>query len=202
MNKHIKVATADHPIHDLIVERWSPRAFADRPVEREKLQALFEAARWAASSGNGQPWRYILATKEQPEAFNKMLGCLMEGNVAWAQSAPVLMISVAQIVRENGRPNRHGFHDLGAATATLSIQALALDLYVHQMGGFFVDKARELYQIPEDFEAVAAIALGYLGDPDALAENHRERELQPRDRMSISEFVFENQFGQPSPSTA
>ena len=132
-----KVAETRYPIHELLRERWSPRAFADRMVEPEKLRSLLEAARWAPSSSNEQPWSFIVATKEHAGEYERLLSCLVEGNVRWAQHAPVLMLSVATLVFErNQKPNRHAFHDVGLAVENLIIQGTALGLFVHQMAGF------------------------------------------------------------------
>ena len=186
----------DHPVHDLIRRRYSPRAFADRSVEPEKLRRVFEAARWAPSAFNAQPWGYIVATKDDPEDYARMLGCLVEGNQLWARSAPVLIAAVATHAFEhNGKPNRHAFHDLGAATAFLTLEAMSLDLFVHQMAGFLPDKLREAYGLPESVEPVAALALGYAGDPNTLPESLRTRELQPGKRKPIGEFVFSGAWG-------
>jgi nitroreductase len=195
-----KPTDARYPIHDLIRRRWSPRAFADRPVEPEKLRSLLEAARWAPSSFNEQPWNFIVATRENGEEFERMLSCLVEGNVAWAKNAPVLMLSVAKLKFERtGKPNRHAFHDVGLAAENLVIQATALGLVVHQMAGIQVDKAREVYRIPEGYEAVAGIAVGYPGDPATLPEPLREREQAPRTRKPLESFVFTSRWGQASP---
>ncbi len=195
-----KPADAQYPIHELLRRRWSPRAFADRRVEPEKLRSLLEAARWAPSSYNEQPWSFILAAKDDPENFQRLLGCLVEGNQAWAQLAPVLMISVARLnFARTGQPNRHAFHDVGLAAENLVIQAMALDLMVHQMAGIYPDKAREIFRIPAGYEPVAAIALGYPGEPDRLAENLRQRELAPRTRKTLAEFVFTGEWGRTSP---
>ena len=189
-----------HPIHDLHRRRWSPRAFdPHRAVEPEKLRSVMEAARWAPSSFNEQPWRFIVATREDPEQFNTILSCLMEGNQAWARHAPVLMIACAAThLARNGKPNRHALYDLGAAVAHLTLEATALGLYLHQMAGFYPDKAREAFAIPESVEPVSAIAMGYPGDPSALPEDLRRRELTPSTRKPITDFVFERQWGQPA----
>ncbi len=194
-----KSAQTEFPIDDLLRRRWSPRAFSDRPVEPEKLRCLLEAARWAPSSYNEQPWAYLVATREDPEEYARMLSVLVEGNIAWAQRAPVLMLSLARLNFErNGRPNRHAFHDVGQATANLVTQATALGLFVHQMAGFHAEKARELFSIPEGWEPVAAIALGYPGDPESLPEPLRERELAPRTRKPLEQFAFAGRWGQAS----
>lgn len=195
-----KLAAAQYPLHELIVRRWSPRAFAGRSVEPATLARLLEAARWAPSCFNEQPWRYLVATRENPAEFERMLGCLMEGNQVWAKHAPVLMISVAKLAfAHDGKPNRHAFHDVGAASAFLTFQATALGLYVHQMGGIYVDRARETYAIPEGFEAVAGIALGYLGDPSMLPDAMRERELAPSSRQPLEGMVFAGRWGEKFP---
>ena len=195
-----KLAETRYPIHELLRERWSPRAFADRMVEPEKLRSLLEAARWAPSSFNEQPWSFIVATKQHPGEYERLLSCLVEGNIRWAQHAPVLMLSVARLAFErNQKPNRHAFHDVGLAVENMVIQATALGLAVHQMAGFHVDKARELFSIPDGHEPVAALVLGFPGDPAGLPEDLRERERAPRTRKPLESFVFSGQWGQPSP---
>jgi len=198
-----KPADAQYPIHDLIKRRWSPRAFSDRPVEPDTLRSLLEAARWAPSSNNEQPWNFIVATKDNQTEFSQLLSCLVEGNSLWAQHAPVLMVSVARMsFEDDGKPNRHAFHDVGQAVANLIVQATALGLAVHQMAGFHPDKVRELYGVPKEFEPVAAIALGYPGDPQSLPDKLRTRELAPRERKHIAEFVFTGRWGRTSPVVA
>ncbi|MGH7382058.1 MAG: nitroreductase family protein [Candidatus Methylomirabilales bacterium] len=194
-----KLAETRYPIHELLRERWSPRAFADRMVEPEKLRSLLEAARWAPSSFNEQPWSFIVAIKEHPGEYERLLSCLVEGNVRWAQHAPVLMLSVAKLVFErNQKPNRHAFHDVGLAVENLVIQGMVLGLFVHQMAGFHADRAREVYGIPEGYDPVAAMAIGYLDDPGRLPDDLREREVAPRIRKPLESFVFSGQWGQPS----
>lgn len=185
------------PIHELLSERWSPRAFDSRAVEPEKLRSLFEAARWAASSYNGQPWYFIVATRDDPENFNRVLESFVEFNQGWAKTAPVVGLSVAGLKFENnGQPNRHAFHDVGQAAANLALQATSLGLQIHQMAGILPDKARELFSIPEGYEAVAGFALGYPGDPASLPDQLRERELAPRVRKPLKSFVFQGKWGQ------
>lgn len=196
-----RLSDTDHPIHDLLLKRWSPRAFASRSIEPEKLRAILEAARWAPSCFNEQPWSFLVATKNDPEEFARMLSCLVEGNQKWAKSAPVLMISVAaRNFKRSSQPNRHAFHDVGLATENLLLQATALGLQAHPMAGFSPEKARELYGIPEDSEAVAAIAAGYPGDPQSLPEDLRKKELAPRTRKPLQDFVFTARWGQSSSS--
>lgn len=194
-----KTARTSRPIHPLLSQRWSPRAFADRPVEPARLVALLEAARWAPSSYNEQPWHFIVAPRVETESFDRLLGCLSRGNASWAGKAPVLMLAVAQLVDEDGDPNRHAFYDVGQAVAQMALQALDLGLYMHQMAGFDVEKAQQVFAIPTQFEPAAAIALGYLGDPAGLPERYREGEVRPRSRKPLAEFVFAGQWGQASP---
>jgi nitroreductase len=195
-----KPADAQHPIHDLFKRRWSPRAFSDQPVEAEKLRILFEAARWAPSSNNEQPWRFIVANKDNETEWNRLLACLVEGNRTWAYRAPVLILSVASLnFEDDSTPNRHAFHDTGMAVENLVLQATALGLSAHQMAGFDVEKARVDLKIPSGYEPVAMIAVGYPGDPAQLSDRLRAREAQPRIRKPLTEFVYSATWAQPSP---
>lgn len=195
-----KLADTQYTIEDSLRKRWSPLAFSDRMIENEKLLSVLEAARWAASSYNEQPWSFIIATKENSVEFEQLLSILAEGNQEWARTAPVLMLSVAKLYFErNGKENRHAFHDVGAASAGLAIQAAALDLFVHQMAGFDVPKAKEVYKIPTDYEPASAIALGYLGDAQTLSESLQKRESNPRTRKPLDKFVFSNTWNQTAP---
>src|SRR3984957_16309175 len=200
MSHHKRPAPTAVPVNDLITHRWSPRAFDGRPVEPEKLRALFEAARWAASSYNAQPWSFIVATKDDPENYKRVLDTFVEFNQTWAKNAPVVALSVAaHKFPHNGEPNRHAFHDVGQAAANLATQATALGLQVHQMAGILPDKARQVFGIPEGYEAVAGIAMGYPGDASSLPDHFREKEQAPRERKALSSFVFEGEWGKPSP---
>jgi nitroreductase len=193
-----KPADTQHPIHDLLKRRWSPRAFSDQPIEAEILCMLFEAARWAPSSNNEQPWRFIVANKDNETEWNRLLACLVEGNRKWAYRAPVLILSVASLnFQEDSTPNRHALHDTGMAVENLVLQATALGLSAHQMAGFDVEKARADLKIPSGYEPVAMIAVGYQGDLNSLPDRLRERELQPRSRQPISEWTFSGQWGDP-----
>ena len=185
----------DPGIHDLLKQRKSLRAYSDRRVESDKLRRIFEAARWAPSASNEQPWRFIVATSDNTEEHARVLSAIKEGNQTWAKLAPVLIITTAAKVRADGRENRHAFHDVGQAVAHLSVQALEEGLYLRQMGGFDPDKARELLGIPDDIEPVTAIALGYPGDPENLPDQLREREAAPRTRKPLSEIVFVGKWG-------
>ena len=186
-----------YPINPLLQKRWSPRAFDTRPVEAHRLASLLEAARWAMSSSNGQPWRYLIATNENPAEYDRMLGCLVEKNQQWARTAPVLMVSVAHTVFEhNGVPNRHAAHDVGAASAMMAIEAESLGLHMHQMGGFDANKVIQEYGLPEHFEPMAAIAIGYLGSPESIPEGFRKGEVTPGVRKPVSDFAFTKKWGE------
>ena len=192
-----KPASARHPIHELIRDRWSPRAFLDKPVEPAKLLSILEAARWAPSSSNEQPWFFLVARKEEPEAYEKLLGCLVEANQAWAKAAPVLMISVVKKnFDKNGTPNRCAFHDVGLASENMTLEAVAQGLATHGMGGIEVDKIREAYGLPENCVAMAGWAVGYAGEPDMLEGQLKERELAPRVRKELPKFVFGATWGE------
>ena len=192
-----KPADNQYPIHELIKQRWSPLGFNIRPVEPEKIASLLEAARWAASCFNEQPWFFIVATQDNAQEYEKLFSCLVEANQTWAKDAPLLMLSVAKLsFTRNNKPNRHALHDLGFAVGNLTLQAQALGLFVHQMGGFDADKARTLYSIPEDYEPVAAIAIGYPGNLSQLDEDLQQRELSPRSRKPLTEFVFRGNWNQ------
>jgi nitroreductase len=189
-------APVEFPVNELIQNRWSPRAFSDKPVPQEVLRSLFEAARWAPSSSNEQPWAYIVATKDDTENFEKSLGALVEFNANWARKAPVLVIAVAQLAfAKNNAPNRNAQYDVGAASLQLSIEATARGLFVHQMAGFDPETAREAYDIPQGWEAIAAMAIGYPGDASSLPEPLQSREKAPRSRKRIREFVMSGQWG-------
>ncbi len=196
----IKKAQTDYPIQQVLAERWSPYGFVNRPVAEADLCSLFEAARWAASSYNEQPWSYIVATKENPEEFARLLSCLVEPNQAWARTVPVLALGVISLeFARNHKDNRVAAHDLGLASANLVVEATARGLSVHQMAGIHPDKARELYQIPEHTEAWTALAIGYKADPAHLPDAIKERDLALRQRKPLSQFVFAGKWGNPSP---
>jgi len=195
-----KPASTKYPIHELIQDRWSPRAFGERPVEPGMLHRLFEAARWAPSSFNEQPWGFIVASREDEEAHLRVAECLLEVNREWAELAPVLMVSVAKLTFDrNDKPNRHAYHDLGQAVALMLVQATDLELVAHQMGGFDQDKARATLEIPDNYDPVAVIALGYPGDGEKLPVELQKREYEPRERKDSRDFVWSGTFGNPMP---
>lgn len=191
-----KPATTDFPVHELIRNRWSPRAFSDKAIEPAILASLFEAARWAASSFNEQPWAYIVATKDDKVNFDKILGTMVEFNAGWAKNAPALAIAVSKLAfAKNQKPNRNAQYDTGAASGLLSIEATARGLAVHQMAGFDPEKARQTFGIPAGWEAIATMAIGYPGDPESLPQPLKDRELAPRTRKPIREFVMAGSWG-------
>lgn len=191
-----KVASTDHPVHDLIKSRWSPYGYSDKPVAEDDLLSLFEAARWAASSYNEQPWSYIVATKDDPEEFERLLGCLVEGNQPWARHAPVLVLCVATMkFKRNDKPNKAAIHDLGLAAGNVCFEATARGLFVHQMIGILPDVARQTYSIHAGSEAVTAMAIGYAADPETLSDQIKERDTTPRQRKPLFEFVFSGKWG-------
>ena len=183
----------EYPVTRLIEERRSRRAFSSQPIETEKIRSLFEAARWAPSSMNEQPWAYLYATQQQPELWNKLLETLNESNRVWAKHAPLLILSMARktLIR-NGAVNGAARYDVGAANAFLSMQATQLGLNVHQMGGFDRQKAIENLNIPETHEPMVIMAVGYLGSTENLSENLKTREVAPRERYT-QEFFVRNQ---------
>jgi nitroreductase len=193
-------APVGEPIHEILSHRWSPRAFDNRAVEPEKLRSLFEAARWASSCTNAQPWFFIVADKHSdPESFQRALECLVELNQAWVKNAPVIAFSVARLNFENGKLNRHAWHDVGQASTNLAIEATHLGLQIHQMAGIDAEKAQRAFGVPQGYEVVAGMAIGYPGDPQSLPDQLREREVGPRVRKPLDSFVFSGTWGQPSP---
>jgi nitroreductase len=196
----LKTAVPEHDVLPVFAERWSPRAFASRRVAPEKIRRMLEAARWTMSSFNEQPWRYVVASRhDDPDGYEQLLHCLNEWNREWAQNAPVLMMSFyKETFSENGDPNRCAPHDVGAASAALTFQATSMDLYVHQMAGILKDVARETYDVPDDFEPMAGLAIGHLGAPEMLGEDKQESEEAPRSRKSLDQFVFEDTWDAPA----
>jgi len=189
----IKHAPTSAGILDIIAKRWSPRAFSDQPVSGEDLQTIFTAASWAASSTNEQPWRFLFGRRGDA-TFAKILDSMVESNQVWARHAPVLLLSVGKNIFSpgpySGAHNPYALHDTGAASAYLALQATALGLYAHGIGGFDHERARAHFNIPAEFEIGACWAIGYLGDPESLPDALKAREIMPRSRKPIAEFVF------------
>jgi nitroreductase len=183
---------------DAIERRKSAMAYDDRIVPAPILRQVFEAARWAPSSFNEQPWRFVVGTRDDPESHQRVASCLSQGN-AWAREAPVLIVGLASTsLSRNGRPNAYHAHDLGLALENLLIQATALGLASHPMGGFDKDRAAKVLRVPENYRPVTMVAIGYPGDPAMLSPKDRERELGPRQRKSLDDLVFAGRFGEPA----
>jgi len=195
-----KIASTQVGVHDLIARRWSCRAFdASKPVSREQIVALLEAARWAPSCFGDEPWRFIVWDRNSDEAaWQKAFACLGEWNQNWVKNAPVLMLSTAySLFRKNGTPNRWGQHDTGAASENLCLQAVASGLMAHQMGGFDEEKTRLAFNIPKEFALMAMIAVGYQGEPEVLNDELKGLELAARVRTPLGEHFFEGDWGVP-----
>ncbi len=193
-----KAIDTAQPIHDLLASRWSGRAFdPTRPVERGKLTAMLEAARWAPSCYGDQPWRFIVWEKARDEAgWRRALDCLAAGNKPWARQAPLLMLACADsVLTHDGSPNRWGQYDTGAAAISLALQAAAQGLMVHQMGGFDSDRARREFRIPDRYTPMAMIAAGYQLPEHAIPAELREREYAPRARRPLTEIFFQSTWG-------
>lgn len=198
-DEHPKVAAAEHEILDVIRHRWSPRAFdpaAD--VSDAELRSLFEAARWAPSSANEQPWRFVVATaRRNPAAFAALLDTLESRNHAWARHVSALVLVAIRLTFErNGAPNAMAWWDAGQAVGFLSLQATSMGLATRQMAGFDVERARTACNVPAQFEPAIVLAIGRAGDPDHLeVEKHRAAERQPRERRPLEAFVFDGTWG-------
>ncbi|HEY6282143.1 MAG TPA: nitroreductase family protein [Burkholderiales bacterium] len=195
-----KKAQTSVAIHDLMARRWSPRAFDNnRPVSHEQIKSLLEAARWAPSCFGDEPWRYLLwDRKRDPAGWQKAFECLAGGNQIWVKNAPLLMASIAgSQFAHNGKPNRWAQHDTGASSMSLVLQAVALGLAAHQMGGFDADKLRERFAIPTGYTPMAMIAVGYQANADILEGEIKERELASRARKPLGEKFFEVTWGVP-----
>ena len=191
-----KDADAEHPLHELLRRRWSPRAFVEKPIAEADLLSLLEAARWSPSCINEQPWGFLIARRQDTARFAEMTGCLAESNQVWARRASLLMISAAKrTYTRDGKDNPVHLYDLGQSVAHLTVQATVLGLSVHQMRGFNIERAIEVYGVPADYELASAIAIGYVAAAETLPDRLRERELLPRDRKPITEFTFSGRWG-------
>lgn len=186
----IKEAITKYPVHDLILKRWSPRAFATTPVSQSQLDTILTAASWAPSSGNEQPWRYITALKENEKGFSALLNCLLPSNAVWVKNAPALLLCYTKLTyTKSGKDNVNAFHDAGLANQNLLLQAVSMKIYGHAMEGFDKAKAVHDFKLSSDFQPVCMIALGYLGEAENLDEPYKTRELTPRMRKALDEFV-------------
>jgi nitroreductase len=200
MSVHPKYAQPDHDVLDVIRKRWSPRAFnPTRDVSHTELRRLFEAARWAASSFNEQPWRFLVCSRhDTPTAHHALLAALTARNQSWAAAAPVLsLVAIRTTLERNEAPNTHAWYDTGQAVGFLTLQATSQGLSMRQMEGFDRDAARAALDVPPPFDPAVVIAIGYAGDPDTLVhEPHRAAETAPRRRRPTSEFVFAGKWGE------
>jgi len=198
----IKKAQPDHPVADSIAKRWSPYVFADRAVPLEELLSLFEAARWAPSSYNEQPWHYIVATQDDRPGFERVLSCLVEPNREWARHAPVLALGVVSLrFTRNKKPNAAAEHDLGLASANLTLEATRRGIAVHQMIGILPERAVEVFDVPEGFRVLTGLAIGYPGENPAVESKFEDRDSKARDRRPLAEFVFSGAWGRPYDGT-
>jgi len=186
----IKTAATDYNIEGVLKERWSPRSFWEKPIAQEDLNRLFEASRWTASSFNAQPWRFYYAHRDTP-GFDTIFECLKKPNQGWAHRASVLMIACTHTVfGHSGKENNHAVYDLGQSVFAMTVQAESLGIKVHQMAGFFPEKATELLNLPEDIKPVTAIALGYNGPAERLPANLQKKETEERARLKVEEFTI------------
>lgn len=192
-----KRAQTDYAIHPVLINRWSPRAFDGNPVEKDKIDRMFEAARWSPSASNEQPWRFIVGFKGD-ETYQKIFDTFVEFNQLWAITAPVLVLTIGytKSLKNLGQPNPTYTYDVGQAVAHLSFQAHADGLYVHQMVGFDAAKAEKIFDVATDFKVLTAIAVGYIGDPEILHPNLKVMEYDKRVRRPVSETVFTGKFGE------
>ncbi len=196
-----KPAITQTPIHELIAARWSGRAYdATRPVSQTQVIALLEAARWAPSCFGDQPWRLIVWDKNTDAAsWQQAFDCIVPGNQSWVVDAPVLVLAIADsLFTHNGKPNRWAQYDTGAAVENLCLQAEALGLMAHQMGGFDPDKARTAFGIPEQYTPMAMVSVGYPAAPATFSAEVAERENAPRSRRPLGELFFSGSWGKPA----
>jgi nitroreductase len=194
-------AATSVPIHELLAKRWSPRAYdAGKPVSRAQIAALLEAGRWSPSCNGDEPWRYLVWDKSRdPQGWQKAFDCLSESNQKWVKNVPLLMLSCAgSVFAHNGKPNRWTQHDTGMASLSIALQAVALGLIAHQMGGFDADKARAAFGIPAEYTPMSMIAVGYQAEADVLDEETKAKELRPRGRKPLGERFFEGGWGKPA----
>ncbi|MBL7998016.1 MAG: nitroreductase family protein [Candidatus Kapabacteria bacterium] len=185
----LKRAHTVHTIHELLAMRWSPRSFAETPVSETDMNTILEAAAWAASGGNGQPWAFIYGLRGS-KTFGMILSALNPSNQAWAQNAGALVLCLARVMNAEGKPSRLALHDTGSAMTTMLLQGTAMGIYGHPMGGYNMEQMREQFSIPQQYETAAVVAMGYVGSPDALSEHNRTREIEPRTRKPLADYAF------------
>ncbi len=190
-----KAIISEYKINSLITYRWSPRAFIDKPIEKDRIQSILEAARWAPSAFNEQPWRFIVGIKGD-ETYERVLETLVEWNQKWAGKASMLVVNIAKkTFSKNGKQNVTFKYDLGQAVAFMCLEAMNQGVYSHQMSGFSPEKADELFHIPDDYQAVSVTAFGYYGDPDQLPEEMYKSEIEERSRQHIDKMIYASEFG-------
>lgn len=195
-----KPAITQAPIHDIIANRWSPRAYdANKAMTKAQIISLLEAARWAPSCFGDEPWRFIVWDKNQDaQAWEKASACLVPGNEEWAKDAPVLVLICAnKLFSHNQKPNRWSGYDTGAAAVSLCLQATSMGLITHQMGGFDGEKTRAAFGIPDQIEMMSMLAVGYAANADTLSDELKERELAARKRRPIGELFYDGAWNQP-----
>ena len=194
----LKLAPANEDILPVMRSRWSPRAFSDRQVAKADLRRIFEAARWAPSSFNEQPWRFLLGHRRSP-TFEKISSALVPVNQAWATAAPILILGVTrQRFSHNNVPNPYALFDLGAASGFITLEAAALGIATHQMAGFDQGIARRNLGIPDDFDIGSVMAMGYQGEPSTLPNQKMiDQETAPRSRRALGEIVLDA-WGEPA----
>lgn len=190
-----KKAKTSHKIHNYLEERWSPRAFSETMIDKEKLASLFEAARWTPSASNLQPWYFIVGIKGD-ETYEKIMDCLVEFNQKWAKFAPVLCLAIGDSRNKEDEEYNNFQYDIGQSLAHLTFQAHHEGLYVHQMAGIHPEKAKELFNVPERYEILTAFVVGYIGDPEILHPRMQKAERAERERKELDTFVFQNTFGE------
>jgi nitroreductase len=180
-------------ILDLIEKRWSPYSFSSGYIEDEKIETLMAAAGRAPSANNEQPWLFLYTTKENKEKFDFFLGFLTESNRVWAKNAYAMIISFARLNSSyDGKPNRYAFHDTGMAVANLLTQASSMNIFIHQMGGYSIEKVRNYFNLRDDIEPVAVMAVGNIGDGTNIPEELHKRDEKRRPRKLLSEYSFKN----------
>lgn len=188
LKQEVKIPQTKYAVLPEIVARWSPRSFSERIITDEEMATLVEAASWAPSSTNDQPWRYLYVQRGTAE-FDAIFETLMPGNRAWADKASTFVVSLAKTTFSNGMPNRHAMYDVGAANTLLLVQGASMGIFGHQMGGFDMQSALKLLNLPPEFELACIIALGFLDIPDKLEEPFRTREITPRSRRPITDIL-------------
>lgn len=180
-----------YPINNLIAKRWSPRAFTNKQISNDDINSLFEAARWAASSRNSQPWRFIFSTKENTEVYDKLFSCMVEWNQSWAKTAPLLVLGVAKLnTGEKDHINTHALYDLGLSVGNLTTQATSMGIYLHQMSGILPEKATELFNLSDSDSPVVMLAIGYPGDVSNIPTDIASGEFNTQERLEIKDFAF------------